>query len=69
MSDLTREKAWAIREGEAEESARILGIANVMLLGNAGSVRRSLLIRLEHSWNVDQHARTKAHVLMRAVPS
>ncbi len=32
MSDLTREKAWAIREGEAEESARILGIANVTFL-------------------------------------
>jgi len=32
LSDLTREKAWAIREDEAEESARILGIANVTFL-------------------------------------
>src|SRR5258708_21330 len=32
LSDLTREKAWAIREGEAEESARILGIVNVTFL-------------------------------------
>lgn len=32
LSDLTREKAWAIREAEAEESARILGIASVTFL-------------------------------------
>src|SRR6266481_4680049 len=32
LSDLTREKAWAIREGEAEESARILGITSVTFL-------------------------------------
>ncbi len=32
LSELTREKAWAIREAEAEESARILGIANVTFL-------------------------------------
>jgi LmbE family N-acetylglucosaminyl deacetylase len=32
LIDLTREKAWAIHEGEAEESARILGIANVTFL-------------------------------------
>jgi LmbE family N-acetylglucosaminyl deacetylase len=32
LSDLPREKAWAIREGETEESARILGIANVTFL-------------------------------------
>lgn len=32
LSDLPREEAWAIREGEAEESARILGIANVTFL-------------------------------------
>jgi LmbE family N-acetylglucosaminyl deacetylase len=32
LSDLPQEKAWAIREGEAEEAARILGIANVTFL-------------------------------------
>jgi len=32
LSDLAREKAWAIREKEAEESARILGIADVTFL-------------------------------------
>lgn len=32
LSDLPREKAWAIREGEAEESAKILGIASVTFL-------------------------------------
>ncbi len=32
LNDLTREKAWAIREAEAEESARILGIAEVTFL-------------------------------------
>jgi N-acetylglucosamine malate deacetylase 1 len=32
LSDLTREQAWAIREAEAEESARILGITNVTFL-------------------------------------
>jgi LmbE family N-acetylglucosaminyl deacetylase len=32
LRDLRREKAWATREGEAEESARILGIAVVTFL-------------------------------------
>jgi len=32
LNDLTREKAWAIREAEAEESARILGITSVTFL-------------------------------------
>ena len=32
LSDLPKEKAWAIREGEAEEAARILGIADMTFL-------------------------------------
>ncbi len=32
LSDLPREKAWAIREGEAQESADILGITSVTFL-------------------------------------
>src|SRR5258708_20804530 len=32
LSDLPREKAWVIREGEAQESADILGITSVTFL-------------------------------------
>ena len=40
-----------------------------MFLGNAESDPRWLLIRLESSWGVDQHARTKTPLLIRLFSS